>query len=52
MLARLQQPRHLHSEGGAAGNDMAAAGKLSDRARHRHRVDAVMAAEAFVFIAK
>ena len=52
MLARLQQPRHLHGDGRAAGDDVAAAGELCGGARHGHRVDAVMGPETFVFIRK
>src|ERR1700687_2114539 len=52
MLARLQQPRHLHGQGRTARYDMAAGGKLDSRPRQRHRIDAMVRTKAFVLIGK
>ena len=48
--ARLQQPRHLHGDGRAAGHDAAAGDELKRGARHRQRIDAGMRAEAPVLV--
>ncbi len=51
MMARLlHQPRELHGDGRAAGNDVAAGHQLIGRARQRQRIDAGMRSEALVFI--
>ena len=50
MLARLQQPRDLHGDRRTARDDVAAGGELNRRASERQRIDAVMAAEPFVFV--
>ena len=39
-VARLEQPRDLHGQGRAAGNDAAVADELNGRAHHRQRIDA------------
>ena len=50
MLARLQQARHLHGEGRAAGDDVAAGRELKRGAAERQKVDTVMLVETFVLI--
>src|SRR5918994_286044 len=40
LVARLQQPGHLHGEGGAAGDDAAAQQSLAGGAQEGRRVDA------------
>ena len=47
---RLQQPRQLHGDGGAAGHDVAPGDQLKRGAPQRERIDAGMRAEAPVFI--
>src|SRR5207237_4543019 len=53
MMARLlHQPRELHGDGRAAGNDVAAGDELIGGARQRQRIDAGMRSEALVFKGK
>ena len=52
MLARLQQPRQLHRDGGTARDDVTAAHELPGGASHRQRIDAMMPVEALVLIRK
>ena len=49
-FARLDQPRQLHRQRRAAGDDAAIAGELPCRAGKRQHVDAVMVPEALVLI--
>ncbi len=49
-LARFEQARHLHGEGGSPRNDMAGLGKLDRSARQRQRIDAGMAVKTLVLI--
>ncbi len=50
LMPRLHQPRQLHGDGRAAGDDVAACDKLERRARQRQRIDAAMRVEALVLI--
>ena len=50
LAPRLHQPRQLHRNGRAAGNDVAAAAELQRRAPERQRIDAAMRPETAVFI--
>ena len=50
LVARLDQPRHLHRQGRAAGDDVAARDPLAGGARHRAPVDAAMRVEAPVLV--
>ena len=52
MLARLQQPRHLHGDGRTAGDDVAVAGELECGTAERQQIDAMMLGKAFVLIGK
>ena len=49
-FARLDQPRKLHRQRRAAGDDVAVAGELAGGAHHRHGIDARMVAEALVLV--
>ena len=50
LAPRLQQPRHLHGDGRAAGDDVAARDELKRGARQRQRIDAGMRIEALVLV--
>ena len=50
IVARFDQPRHLHRQRRSAGDDMAAREPLRRRARHRAPVDAVVLVEAPVLV--
>ena len=50
LLPRLHQPRQLHGDGGAAGNDVTVGEQLQRGAAQRQRIDAEMGAEATVLI--
>ena len=50
LAPRLHQPRQLHRDGRAAGDDVAARDELQRRAPKRQRIDAAMRPEAAVFI--
>ena len=50
LAPRLHQPRQLHRDGRAAGDDVAAAAELQRRAPERQRIDAAMRPEPAVFI--
>ena len=50
LAPRLHQPRQLHRNGRAAGDDVAAGAELQRRAPERQRIDAAMRPEPAVFI--
>ena len=47
---RLKQPRHLHGQGRAAGDDAATFSQLQRGTAERNRIDAVMVVEPAIFI--
>jgi hypothetical protein len=47
---RLEDARHLHGQGGAAGHDPAAGGRLPGRAQQRERIDAGVHPEPAVLV--
>ncbi len=52
VLARLQQPRHLHRDGGTAGDDVTAGGELKCGASKSRHVHPMVGPETFVLIGK
>ena len=48
--ARFEQPRHLHGDGRAAGNDAAVGDQLRQSAAEGERIDPVMGAKALVLV--